>query len=167
MGAILVAHEKHGEYYFPASTDEELSKSALYLLTERWNQGYWYLEPDEYLSSKYSPTFEDLVPGFVNDAPLEERQAAIVAYEETIKAVPDEDAQKMMKRKLRDAQVNTRRKNEYSKWYNQVKELVESQDHTQVLTFKNGRTTPLSWSLLQDRSDAEYERVELEHLQEV
>jgi hypothetical protein len=167
MGQILVAHEKHGEFYFPASTDEELAKSALYLLTERWNQGYWYPTPDEMFDSKYSQTLDDLIPGYKFDAPVEERNEVILAYKDVIDAVPDEDARKVMLQKYSRAKQNTRQKQEYAKWYNQVKELVESQDHTAVLTFRNGRTTPLAWSLLSDRGDAEYERVELERLQEV
>jgi hypothetical protein len=44
--STLVAHEKHGNRQLPASTDEELHASALRLLTERDQDG-WYDDLDD------------------------------------------------------------------------------------------------------------------------
>jgi len=43
---ILIAKEKHGTRYFDA-TGDKLYSAALKLLTERWEEGYWYEEPEE------------------------------------------------------------------------------------------------------------------------
>lgn len=42
MGAILVEYGKHGETFWPASTEEEWAKSSLAILTLRFHEGYWY-----------------------------------------------------------------------------------------------------------------------------
>jgi len=39
---ILVVDEKHGYRYFDAGTEEALHASALKLVTERVEDGYWY-----------------------------------------------------------------------------------------------------------------------------
>lgn len=42
---ILVCYEKHGNRYLDASTPEKLGESALKVLKERWNEGYFYYAP--------------------------------------------------------------------------------------------------------------------------
>lgn len=44
---ILILHEKHGTYYWPAETDTELYHSALKILTGRFMQNAYYYEPDK------------------------------------------------------------------------------------------------------------------------
>ena len=46
MNKILIAHEKHGNRYFDASTEELRNAAALKLLTERFDEGYWYYKPN-------------------------------------------------------------------------------------------------------------------------
>lgn len=44
--SLLIIEEKWGDTYYHISTKEDLNKVALEILTERYNQGYWY-EDDE------------------------------------------------------------------------------------------------------------------------
>jgi hypothetical protein len=44
---ILVVREKHGNRYLPAATDEELHASALKLVTNRVEDGYWYYDDED------------------------------------------------------------------------------------------------------------------------
>jgi hypothetical protein len=46
MTRILVAKEKYGDRYFDVTTDEQLDKVALFLLKSRFDEGYWYPEPN-------------------------------------------------------------------------------------------------------------------------
>lgn len=39
---LLVLHEKHGDSYFDVPDSATLEDTALQILTERFNQGYWY-----------------------------------------------------------------------------------------------------------------------------
>ncbi len=48
----------------------------------------------------------------------------------------------------------------------EVKRVVREKDDSFV-TYRSGRKEPLAWKLVEDRSDYEYERITLEHLQEV
>jgi hypothetical protein len=48
MNKILIAHEKHGDRYFDASTKEATDKAAFKLLKERFEDSdYWYYVDDE------------------------------------------------------------------------------------------------------------------------
>jgi len=175
MGSILVAEEKHGTWYWPASTDEELSKSALTILTQRYEQGYWYHDPEilDNETLKFRP--KDLVethlgeswPGW--DVDEQVRSEAINAHSKEIreKYGDDQDILDLKLKGFKNAVSEYKYRRGYREWYAEMKELVESQDTTRMVTFKNGRKTPLSWIILSDRGDHEYERVELEDLQEV
>jgi hypothetical protein len=168
MRQIIVQESKHYTSYWPASTTEELAKSALAILTEN-DKSDWYSVPDKLFpaDSKWSVTLEQLVPDYSADADAESRGNAIRAYQETINAVPDADARKIMTKKLNDAASRQKQKRSYQKWYDEMRALVDNQDWESVVTFKSGRTEPKSWWLLDERSDHEYEHVSLEPLQEV
>lgn len=47
VGGVLVTKEKHGDYYYHCPTQEALYVAALQILTERFNEGYWYPKPEE------------------------------------------------------------------------------------------------------------------------
>jgi hypothetical protein len=44
---LLVFEEKHGNRYFYIPDDKTLAAAALKVLTERYEEGYWYYEPGE------------------------------------------------------------------------------------------------------------------------
>jgi hypothetical protein len=66
---IIVAHEKHGERYFDATTDEAWAQVSLRVLTDRWNEGHWYrrndttyeVTPDELIDALPNPYIRDQV----------------------------------------------------------------------------------------------------------
>jgi hypothetical protein len=43
---IVIFKEKHGDRYFIANNQEELGKICLQVLTERFDDGYWYYKPE-------------------------------------------------------------------------------------------------------------------------
>lgn len=45
MTRIAILKEKHADRYFDVTTDEQLHNVALYILRQRYEQGYWYAEP--------------------------------------------------------------------------------------------------------------------------
>jgi hypothetical protein len=44
---LLIFKEKHGDRYFHVPNDKTLFRVALYVLTERYKQGYWYPKPSD------------------------------------------------------------------------------------------------------------------------
>lgn len=175
MSYVLVTKEKHGDFYYDASTDEALAKSALAILTERWNQGYWYYDPDESDKETNEWRPEALVENHVGEAwpgwdvPYAERAAVLNAHMELLKIKYGDDAEilALKTRKFRAAIEEYKERCDYRKWYAEAKALVESQDADGVVTFKSGRTEAKAWWLLNERSDHEYEGVDLEPLQKV
>lgn len=171
MKRILVAKEKHGTWYYDASDDEQLAKSALKILTDRAKEGYWYHDPEEIFDedSKYSTYMKQLIPEYDRSAPIEERKALVQKYIDW-KVNPfkesDPDIYESRRKKVEMAARNEKEYVQYKNWFDEMKELVESQDWTQMVTFKSGRQTPLAWHLLEQRGDYEYENVTLEDLQE-
>jgi hypothetical protein len=144
---ILVAHEKHGTYYYPATTLDELSRSALTLLTERLQNGT-YRDPGE------SPWISD------------ETKDALAMSEETIAALPERMA-KEVKRLRQQARRRQLEHDDDRETYERIKRFVDAADPTVMVRYgKNkDKISPLAWGLLDARSDYEYERVELETLE--
>lgn len=56
MTRVLLAKEKHEDRILAADTDEELARSSLKLLLERWEEG-WYEDPDEYWEYREEPPY--------------------------------------------------------------------------------------------------------------
>jgi len=178
MGEIIVAHEKHGESYWPASTPEEKAASALAILTERWNQGYWYHDPDEISewALEHHPEefieilLADVWPG--NDAPLEAKQAAVAVHKAGLQERygDDQEVLDLKLRKLKKATDEWKVRNRERQAYQEIRRVVEEQDLGDYIYETRGGDTrnggPIAWRLLSDRSDHEYERVSLEQLQE-
>jgi hypothetical protein len=137
---IIVCHEKHGEWYYDASTPEQWARSALAILTERFNQGYWYNDPGE------KPAEPN---GYLSKEQIE-------AMEEPYR----EQAVKIHNSHVR----NLRWYREEAEQYATIKRIVEEQDAS-LVTVGRGRwerQAPAAWGPLADRSDGEYERVGLE-----
>lgn len=163
MSRVIVCHEKHDTPQWDASTDEEWAKSALAILTERWNLGYWYADPDE----------DGLGTSDWADKRREEYAKALALTPEEIEALPEE-AQKSIKYLRTQAKRDSEYDKEHRAWYALAKQVVEDQDLGTYLfgdrttartkAGKEGRFErhePKAWVLLEKRSDGEYERVEL------
>lgn len=139
---IIVATEKHCTRYLDASTPEALAKSALKLLTERWNAGYWYHEP----SVMYPET--------------------PILSEEEIAALPEHlrsAAKTANARAKRDQDERVRAQD----WYDQARQIVADQDlgHFLFGRKQHERQVSKAWHLLDMRGDYEYEAVELESVE--
>lgn len=170
---ILVSEEKHGTYYYPAATDEDLAKSALKILTERYEQGYWYHTPEEMFSDEtddghlWTILMPHLIPEWDRDLPVEKRNEMLKAYtDEHVKPFKetDPDVYESRLKKVKAAIEHEKERRAYKKWYDEMVEVVTNKDLS-LVTFQNGRTSPRAWEVLSDRSDHEYEGVELERLQ--
>lgn len=136
---IIVCHEKHGESYYDASTLEALHRSALAILTYRFNLGYVYYDPRE-------DTHEFTL------ARRKERADLIAMTDEQIAAIPSDVARVELRKKRRAALQREREDERTAVEYERIKAAVENKDGA------------AAWELLCDRSDHEYERVELETL---
>lgn len=136
---IIVCHEKHGTFYHDASTPEAWAQSALKILTERFNDGYWYYDP----RAEKHPFSLDL---------RRKRDELLAMTDDQISAIPSEDAQRLLREKRALAQAEKREEDEMVEQYERIRAVVVAQDGSEA------------WALLEERSDAEYERVELEDL---
>lgn len=144
---IIVCDEKHGDVYWRADTPEQWAASSLAILTERWNQGWWYHRPKE-------PAQRDT-----------DEQNASNMTKEQIAALP-RDAQLVIRRLRKRMQIQQAAYQMESEWYDRAEKCVADQDRSMV-TIGRGKYAhdePVAWQLLQDRSDYEYERVTLETL---
>src|ERR1051326_9011271 len=145
MGRIIVAHEKHSTDYYDAHTDEEWARSSLEILTRRWNDGYWYHKPDELFddTSEWSgPTLAKILPDYDASDDVETLKKKIEAYRQAnIAVIPDDDARMLVANKLSKAIRRHNDKLRYVKEYDEIREVVESQD-VSFVTYKSGRTEP-------------------------
>lgn len=100
--SVLVCEEKHGTYYYDATTPEALQSSAFAILKERWEDGCWYYDPGE------RPQYEGL-------------------SEDRIEALPDPELREVARKKLtRFRSVYQVWKNEKS-FYMGVKKIIEEE----------------------------------------
>ena len=154
MSKIIVCYEKHGEHFWDASNDEEWAKSSLAILTERWDYGWPFYEPEK-------PK---------GDAP------EMTITQEEIDALPDGRAKELLTEEFEKQKA---RMNKYERVmqsferelaeYNEIRRIVEEKDLS-FNVYKSRKTgtvlrkEPKAWTALKDRSDYEYCRVELETL---
>jgi len=176
MGEIIVAEEKHGTWYYPASTYEEFAASALHILTTRHEQGYWYPKPDEMFPEdedyEWAQTLPKLIPGFPLDGTKEEKAESIAAYRASLDEITDPTAKQVALKNLKSAINRHNDKKKYEREYEEIDRIVRERDtseHTWTDSKGEERTRhePKAWVILDNRSDHEYERVTLETLQEV
>ena len=113
MTRILVVKEKHGSRYFEATTEEQLYKIALYLLKGRFNEGYWYSEPE-----------------FVE--PLDFTEADIANMPQSM--------QDGARRQLRDYQHRLRVYLEDKEEWDKIKEAIENNDGKLAFSILDGRS---------------------------
>ena len=154
--SVLVVEEKHGTYYYDATTREAFHEAALALLVERFNQGYWYNTPEQMYDdeSKWEKNIlTKIVPGYDPDADAETRKAVISTYRaENIESIKDEEARALVAGRLNQAIKRQKDKRKYAEWYKELERVIEEKDAASA------------WGILDDRSDHEYEGVELETL---
>ena len=143
---IIVAKEKHETRYLDASTDEAWARSALALLTERFNEGYWYYDP-------YADMHEFSVKH------RKEREELLSMSEEAIAALPEglrEDVLAKVKTAKRDKAEDDKARSQYL----EIKKVVESKDLSWQGVGQRW-AKPNAWALLMARTEYEYERVGL------
>lgn len=141
MTTIMVVKEKHGTYYYDASTPEALAAASLELLKERWEEGYWYPHPDEIFTSKYYS--RDVI--------------------EDVESLP-ESLQDEARRQNQRAKENRREYDTALDWYKRAKHVVETGENP-IHVHRNGRSyTCEAWDLLTQRRDCEYEGIALEEV---
>lgn len=58
--SVLVEHGKHGEYYWDATTQEKFQANCLAILKNRFDQGWYYYEPEEPTKPKGLLTKEEI-----------------------------------------------------------------------------------------------------------
>lgn len=146
VGKVLVAQEDDYTQYLDASTEEAWATSSLHLLTERYESGWCYYEPE--------PLSKD-------------HEAAVNMTNEEIEKLPTEEL------KLKARQDRNRYKTIYreyledKKWWDAMVTVVKNKDDS-VVVFASGkrneRRVPRAWMLLQERNDHEYEFVEIENI---
>lgn len=156
-GRILVAKEKHGDFYYAAGDDDSLAVSALKILRERWDAGYWYEEPEE--------------------------QPAIMTADE-IAALPNDTLKGAALRSNATVERDRRYHENHVKWWDSTKALLEMPEEEALkMTYSmfTGRLhfvvedgerkigspmeeVPMAWYLLQFRKEAEYEYVTLDEV---
>jgi hypothetical protein len=148
---IIVCHEKHGERYYDASTPEAWAKSALAILTDRFNDGYWYHDPRQ----------------VTNSFSLERRAKMyemLLVTDEQIEAIPSDEARVVLRKQRRRARAEHQQELEQIEQYDRIKIAVEAQDRGFFTVGRDSFQIPVAWDILEDRSDHEYERVELEQV---
>jgi hypothetical protein len=149
MSRIIVCEEKHGTRYWDASSDKAWAESALAILTERWNDGYWYSDPLSPPSEWQLERQKDF-----------ERVLAYSEEEIANMAAPVASTVKTLRRQAKDEMAWDAKEHEF---YKAVKTLVEAQDDgfATIGKGKYERQEPKAWLLLQEHSEHEYESVEL------
>jgi hypothetical protein len=153
---IIVCEEKHSTRHWDASTDEAWAKSSLAILTERFNEGYWYYNPEDE-QHEFSLNRR------------KERDELLAMTDEQIDAIPSDEVRVGIRRKIKAAKADRREDEQMAAEYEEIRQVVESQDLSMV-TVGGGKWAhqePKAWTLLDARSDHEYEGVSLETLEGV
>lgn len=138
---ILIAHEKHGDRYFNASTNYELAKVSIKLLKERLKLGYY--TPDEDYKEPPKQLDETIL------AKLEDRTRKSEEY--------------IYKEKVKYHQQYLESKRDYER----IQQIVEQNDLSLIPASKYRESLPRAFYYLQEREGHEYENLELVELEEV
>lgn len=129
---VLVAKEKHGTRMIDA---EDIGAAALKLLTERFEEGYWYLDPEQ----EEHPFSLKL---------REERDALLALPDEEVAKLPD-----AVKRERARAEADLAEDKRQHEEYEEIKRAIEERDGD------------AAWRILQSRREHEYEYVELDEVE--
>jgi len=151
MTSVLVTNEKYGQSYYDASTPELLAASALTILRSRFEDGYWYYEPE--LPEVH---YTDEQKGIMNLTDEEVAALPAVLREST--------------EKKRATLLSNRVNREYEldkQWYDSMVALLalpnEEAVKQTVVRGRNryARTLPAALDLLEQRNDYQYEGFEI------
>jgi len=122
LPCLLVLDEKHGDRYFLIPDRKTLEKVALFVVTERFKQGYWYNDPRKYKPEPLVMTeaaLDSLPEAIREDArkkitdrkkALREWQREMDRYEEIETAVSEHDGGRAL------AVLIDRQDHEYEGW---------------------------------------------------
>ena len=147
MNRILVWKAKHGDYYFEASTDEDLEKSACKIVTQLVREG-WAYDPGE-LRVSWDTNIVD-----VSDQDIEEMPEA---FRETFRAERD----RAQRQRARETKFH---ESEVLMWQ-RMNMLVNGETPTRTIRTKDDELTEVpvtAWYILQQRNGWEYENYRLE-----
>lgn len=147
---IIRVRDKHDTYDVEA---DDLGAAALGILTQRWEEGYWYDEPEVEGAQKVVDELEAVLASLSQDS--------------TLRAETE--------RRLKAAKHSLSYETKHGDWYDWAKRVVEEKitdwpegvNVVQLGHTGEGRSVysrqhgPLAWLLLEFRKDAEYEGVEL------
>lgn len=155
---IIVEYNDDYTSYWDATTPASWAVNSLAILTQRWEQGHWYQDPDD----------DGLGSGEWAEKRRQEFKDALALGIPEIEKLP-KAAQETIFSLRKSSKRESRVEQEYRKWYEEAKKVVETQDSSSITVGRNRyeRQVPKAWWLLEARSDGEYERVSLEDLQEV
>lgn len=147
INRILVWKGKHGDYYFEASTDEELEKSACKIVTQLVKEG-WAYDPGE-LRVTWDTNIVD-----VTDEEIEEMPEAFRA---TFRQERD---------RARNARSRETRFHEQEKlMWERMNTLMRGETPTRTVRTRDDELVEVpvtAWSILQERNGWEHEVYELE-----
>lgn len=142
---ILIEKGKHSTKYYDVSTDELLAKTALYILTQRFNEN-WY----------YRPELRDFYYGVEKETFLTEEE-----IEDLPQHLQELERKKLLKLKSAKRQLIVKEKT-----FDEIERIVKEQDDSYKEIHKmNKKYMDIpAWAALRNRSDYEYEEVYLEKL---
>lgn len=141
---IMIAHQKHGERFFDVSTPEKLAKASLKLLTDRWKEDCWYYPPEP-ASNRVKLRFVNEDGTLYTDSQIETLPKAMQTS-----AKAERNAFKMARSEYE----------EEMRTYKEIERVVKEKDLS-LVPFRKTEKRPIAWILLNDRSDYEYERIEI------
>lgn len=156
---IIKFEEKHAEYYYDISTDEQYSKVALAVLRRRDEEGHWYFNPEGY-KSYVSDEHKELaaVPDDVAATLPEKMQALVANAKKAIRSAEREDKQ-------------------LQSWWKLLRETIDLPDeealakkHVWTVKLSTGdkvKERPMVQVLLESRNDHQYESFEFIELDEI
>lgn len=156
---IIKFKEKHGDYYYDISTQEQYSKVALAVLRSRDEEGHWYFNPEGYES-------------YVSDKHKE------------LAAIPEEIAEKLpqdIKDSIAEAKKAIQRAasedRQLKAWWKLLRETLDLPDeealakqHTWKIRLSTGekiKQRPMVQVLLESRQDYQYEGFEIIKLEQL
>jgi hypothetical protein len=156
VSKIVIFKEKHGDYYYDASTPEIFNKVALAVLRERFEAGYWYYGPSE------------LTPLSAED------QAIADLTDEQVEALPEalkETTATKRNRILRGVRARQAEYDRDKQWMDTLQELlalpVEEALVHEIEVGNRGRKALTATSFITERADYQYEGFEVEELRTV
>lgn len=156
---IIRFAEKHADYAYDISTEEQYNKVALAVLRRRDEEGHWYFNPEN-----YTPYISD-----------EQKELAAVP-DEIATALP-EVLQKEIKKAKNAIRRGESEKKQMQAWWDMLRETLALPDE-EALVKKHRWTLQLSTGpkdkersmlqiLLESRKDAQYEGFEIIELDEL